>query len=194
MQRPGRAETQAEAAAKKVVDGAARGGPFGLPAGVGQQWIEGELGALERHGHAVTGERRDHRTGVAEPDLRRIRDTAIEADGGDGAKGRVVDIRGADTFRETRKSGSGEVTEQKVGAFDAKRTAAEEAADVDAIVLDSGEPDVGAIAEVDFKIARETQVFRVKLQTNPLGTAAASAGGEDAAGSVVGVGETYPSF
>jgi hypothetical protein len=71
MQGAGGGEAQAEAAVEGGGDRPAGVGPGRIAAHVGEERIEGEFGTLEGHGHAVAGERRDHRAGVAEADLGR---------------------------------------------------------------------------------------------------------------------------
>lgn len=68
------------------MDFAAGVGPGGFAAGVGEQRVEGEFGALESHGHAVAGERGDHGAGVAEANVVGARNVSVEIDGGDGGE------------------------------------------------------------------------------------------------------------
>ena len=57
--------------------------------------------------------------------------------------------------------------------------AMEEAAEVDALVFDSGEPDVSAVAEVEFQISGEIEVFDVHFEPDPRGGGIRSAAGGD---------------
>lgn len=188
MQRAGGGEAEAETAAEGGVDGAAGVGPRGFAAHVGEDGIEGEFGALEGHGHAVAGERRDHRGGVAEADFVGERDVRIEIDGGDGAERSGVEAGAGEAVGEGGEMGGFEVGEEESGAVGAEGATLEEAAEVDAAVFDAGEADVGVGAEMDFEVAGEREVERVEFEAEPAGGGAAAAGGEDAAGGVGGVG------
>src|SRR5690606_23493188 len=120
VERASGSETQAKVARERSVDGAAGCGPIRFAAGVGEQRIERELGALESHRHAMAGEWRDHRAGVAETDLRGRRDVTVEVDGGDGGEGVRVDIRVLDTRGEVGQFGGGEIAEAESGTFGAQ--------------------------------------------------------------------------
>lgn len=74
--------------------------------------------------------------------------------------------------------------EEKCGAGGTERAAAEEAADVDLVIFDASEADVGLVAEVDLQVASERKVLRVDFEPDPRGGGATAAGGEDTSGSV----------
>ena len=79
-------ETDAEERAQALVDGAQRVGPGGFSSRPGEHGIEGGVGTLEGHGHTVSGERRDHRVGVADDEAVGEFGRLGESETGDGQR------------------------------------------------------------------------------------------------------------
>lgn len=163
MDRGGGKESHAKFLLEQTGNRAARRGPVSRLVGVGEERIEGELGALKCHRHAVAGERRDHRARIAECDAIgcRCRHRAIKTDSGDRAERSGVERGIGETLREGGEAGGGEIAEEEIRAFGAKFAPAEEAAEVDLSAFDAGEADVGLVTEVEFEIVDERQVARV---------------------------------
>ena len=184
MERAGGGEAKAEAMLEGAADGVARGGPVGLAASVVDERIERGLGALKCERHAVAGERRDQAVSVAEGN--RAGNRGVGGSGktqrGDGAEGSGVGFRLLEPIGERGEAAGPKIRGQEGVAGGVEAALTEEAAEVDLVVFDRGEADVAIFAEVNFEIAGEAKTACVDFQTDPSGVAAASAGGEDAAG------------
>ncbi len=186
-------ETEAEATLQGEVNFATSVRPGRRAPRICEERIEGKFRALKGHGHAVARERCDHGAGVAEADVGGARNGAVEIDGGDGAEGIRLKLGVGDTFGERGEPSGVEVSEEECGAGGAEGATEEEAADVDAIVFDARESDVGVIAEMHFEIARERKIAGVDFKADPLSRGATAAGGENAAWGVGERGETCAS-
>ncbi len=184
MHGAGGGEARAKPAAESVVRGAARGGPIGLAARIGEERIEGGLGALKRERHAVAGEGRDEAVRVAEGNgvgrRRSLRSGKTER--GDGAERSGIGFDGGETRGERGQTGGFEVGEEQGEVRAGEPALAEEAAEVDLAAFDGGETDVGLVAEVEFEIAGERETARVDFQADPSRVAPTATVGEDAAG------------
>ena len=113
-------ETNPEAPAKPIVDRRAGRGPVDFPIRISDERSQSSLCALERHGHAVSGKRRNHRQIIAQPDCIRCSYVWIERNRCDSGKRVVIKLGGAHALGERGQSASDEVFAQQERALSAK--------------------------------------------------------------------------
>ena len=143
MEAAGGGEAAVEAAAQSGLGREAGSGPIKRAARVGEERIEGGLGALKGKGHAVTGKRRDEPVSVAESDGIGHEGLRTERKGGHGAERCGIVLGKSEACGEGVEAGGVEIGGEQGGSGACETALAEEATEVYLAAFDSGEPDVG---------------------------------------------------
>ena len=165
VERAGGFESEPEARMQAVLHGANGGVPRDLSARPGEQRIDGLLGALKSHGHAVAGKGRDHRVGIADDDAIGMLGWFGKPEARDGGVGVGIDGGGGETIGESAEAGGAQISGEDGFAIECGEAGvlSEKTGYVDASVLDGAETDVGVFAEVEFECGNERKTEGMAL-------------------------------
>jgi len=192
MQRTGGSEANAKSMTQRAVDFPTGLHPSRFALSVREKRIERDFGALKCHRHAVAGERRNHRAGIADRNSAGSCRMAIKRQRGDRTKRRLIDVGASEPVGERFEVGRAQVVQKNfvrqhliitaknparrsrgergfgsIGRASLDRTPPEKPADVHRAVFDAGKAGVGLIAQMKLELPFEDEIANVKFQSDP---------------------------